>query len=87
MGEELPDGDLLRALVVKAGNIASDRVIQAQLPIVDQHLHGGTGQWLRHGADVEDRVRCHRDRALAISPAERLVRLNAGQQPTVFLLH
>ena len=73
MLQELLDRDGLRFVVVESGQVFRHGVVQAQFPLVGQHLHGDARQRFGHRADVEDRAALHGSFVFAIALSVDLV--------------
>ena len=54
------------AEVLPRGNMAVDRVVEADQPLFDQHHQRDRGDRFRHRVDAEDRVLAHRLAALEV---------------------
>src|SRR2546427_6712767 len=54
-----PYTTLFRSLALERGEILRDRVVERQLPLLDEHHDAHARDGLRHGGDPEDRVAPH----------------------------
>jgi hypothetical protein len=74
MGEDVPDGDAPRRVVVEGGQVLRDRVVDPQPALVDEDLRRRPREALGHRADVADRVLGPGHFLLTVANPERLVK-------------